>query len=209
LANVYCGRHCDPALTACGRATAAKLRDTLQGVPWAGLYTSPLVRAQQTLLPLAQAVSLEPVLVPALAELDYGDWDGQSQAVLRQRVPDTFAAWHKAPSHIAPPGGESVQMLWRRTRRALDAIVHTHSGSQQSTQDITHVLIVSHKSTLRVALCGLFGLDLDQFRERFTWPLGAMAQVDWTPTGPHLISHGDTEYHHFAASKTSGIGLGV
>lgn len=188
--DVYCGRHCDPSLTQAGRLMAEQLRQALAGTPFDAMYTSPLVRAQQTLWPVAQAHGHTPTLVPALAELDYGDWDGAQAQALVARVPEAYAAWHKAPSRIAPPGGETVTMLWRRTRRALGHIIDAH----MATGKPQHVLVVSHKSTLRVALCGLLGVELDRYRERFAWPLGAMAQVDLTASGPHLVRLGDTQY---------------
>ena len=51
------------------------------------VYSSPLVRALHTALPLARKLGLEPVLVPDLREIDFGELEGLGHPELEERYP--------------------------------------------------------------------------------------------------------------------------
>ncbi len=55
-----------------------------------------------------------------------------------------------------------------------------------------HVLIVSHKATLRVITCALLGLDVRLFRERIAQPVGAVTMFAVSDTTAVLNVLGDT-----------------
>lgn len=59
-----------------GRKQAAALVTRVSRVPVDALYTSDLIRTQETAAPLAAARGLEPMVVPGLREISFGKWDG-------------------------------------------------------------------------------------------------------------------------------------
>src|SRR4051794_21486811 len=62
------------------RVAAAKL-------PIRAIYASPVVRTQQTGGVLAKHLALPAITADALAEIDYGDWTGQTLDALRPLEP--------------------------------------------------------------------------------------------------------------------------
>ena len=153
-------------------------------IPWRALYVSPLRRAQQTVAPLAKRLGMTPQIVPALAELNYGSWDGRTAASL-DREPE-YPAWHADPAANAPPGGETGAAVAQRAMAALTQLRAEHSQGP--------ILVVSHKATLRLLLCALLGIPLADFRRRLAQPLGCVSQIDFLGTGPLLRRLGDISY---------------
>ena len=60
-----------------GLAQARSVVDRIGDLPVRALITSPLLRCQRTVEPLADRLGLQPVLEDRLAEVDYGDWTGR------------------------------------------------------------------------------------------------------------------------------------
>ena len=54
-----------------------------------------------------------------------------------------------------------------------------------------HVLIVSHKATIRIMLCGLLGIDVGRFRYRLACPVGSVSHIEFTKEGPLLHALAD------------------
>src|SRR5262245_66619328 len=59
-----------------GQQQAALLARYLQDRPLDALYASPMKRVQQTLRPLLINGTPQPVILPELREVDFGDWTG-------------------------------------------------------------------------------------------------------------------------------------
>jgi len=73
------------------------------------MLTSPLRRARETADLIAERLGLgAPVVDPRLVEIDYGTWEGLTQAEVRLRWPDELRRWkHTAdPDSAAAPGGD-------------------------------------------------------------------------------------------------------
>ena len=87
-------------------------------------------RTEQT----GQALGLDAVVDPALADLDVGRWRGLT---LDQLPPEELHAWTTDPS-VAPHGGESIEDLLARVARWL-ATAATVAGS---TVAITHPAVI-------------------------------------------------------------------
>ena len=47
-----------------------------------------------------------------------------------------------------------------------------------------NVLVVSHKASIRVALCALLGVDVGRFRYRFGCPVGSVSIIEFGTHGP-------------------------
>lgn len=93
------------------------------------LYTSPFVRALETARLVGGVLGLEPIVVEALREQDFGALRGQPYATLRpERRADRW--------RFRPSGGETLEEVLRRAGPALDAIAERHLGAE--------VVVVSH-----------------------------------------------------------------
>lgn len=95
-------------------------------------FCSPLQRARQT----AEALGLQPVIEPALIEMDWGDYEGHTIAELQAMHGLAFAANEDRGLDLQPPGGESPRQVQARLRPWLqnlaaagqDAGAVTHKG---------------------------------------------------------------------------------
>ena len=54
-----------------------------------------------------------------------------------------------------------------------------------------HILVVSHKATIRILICGLLGIDVGRFRYRLSCPVGSVTHIEFTPEGPLLHALAD------------------
>jgi probable phosphoglycerate mutase len=185
LANRFCGEH-DVPLNATGRAMADALAARYGAAPWAAIYASPLERALKTAEPTARVAGLQVLVEPGLREIAYGEWDGRPEADVERDDPERFHAWAAHPGVVAPPGGETGLAIAARALAAIEAIRARHDRGQ--------VLIVSHKATLRVLLCALLGIDVDQFRARLQQRTCAVSIVDFKASGPLLQCLGDVSH---------------
>ncbi|MCZ6463390.1 MAG: histidine phosphatase family protein [Proteobacteria bacterium] len=116
------------------RAHAETLRG-LRGLEWQ-LHTSPLFRARQTAAIIAETLELPPdrqfesIL---LAECDLGEFEGLTDAEVRERHPGALEARKRSKWSYVFPGGESYADVHLRMQRWLGegrgetpAIVVTH-----------------------------------------------------------------------------------
>ncbi len=175
-ANVFCGRGLDPALTSEGMAMAEAFAAAYRTVAWCAIYTSPLQRAVATAAPIAAEVGLAVQRHDGLMEIDYGAWDGLSAETVARDFHDEHERWTADPAWNPPTGGETAVALGQRMTHAIEEIRAVHHDGD--------VLIVSHKASIRVALCALLGVDVGRFRYRFGCPVGSVSLVEFGPHGP-------------------------
>jgi broad specificity phosphatase PhoE len=118
-------------LSARGREEALARARLLQGAhdPVA-LYASPFVRALETARLIGGVLGLEPIVVDALREQDFGALRGQPYGAVGTDV-QVQGRWR-----YTPPGGESLETVYARVGPALDAIAERHLGAE--------VVVVSH-----------------------------------------------------------------
>jgi broad specificity phosphatase PhoE len=175
-ANMFCGRRLDPDLTPEGLAMAEAFGQVYRDTDWRGIYSSPLTRAVATATPLARAVGLPIQQREELAELDYGRWDGLTTEEVAVRFHIEHERWTADPAWNPPTGGETAVQLAQRMTRAIEEIDATHEDG--------NILVVSHKASIRVALCALLGVDVGRFRYRFGCPVGSVSIVEFGDHGP-------------------------
>jgi len=126
----------DPPLTELGQSQAVQLMQQLQDWPVKHLVTSPLLRAQMTLKPLADHLGVVPTVLPGLAEVNLGQWDGQRLKDLETANSLSFRAWRQDPEKNPPPDGESIMTVGQRVLAALETYLVTREPG--STVAATH-----------------------------------------------------------------------
>jgi probable phosphoglycerate mutase len=113
----------DPPLSEAGAAQAQAVGDRLAGEDLAGLFVTPLQRTSQTAAPLAAATGLTPVVVPELAEVRLGDWEG-GEYRLRAIAGDpvVIRAFEQERWDVIP-NAESPEEIEARVRTGIESIV--------------------------------------------------------------------------------------
>jgi len=115
-----------------GREEAlARARLLLERFDPVAIYSSPFVRALETAQLIGRVLGLEPVVVEALREQDFGELRGRPYADLDDAARVRAGRWR-----YRPPGGETLEEVLTRAGPALDAIAARHLGAE--------VVVVSH-----------------------------------------------------------------
>jgi ribonuclease H / adenosylcobalamin/alpha-ribazole phosphatase len=156
----YSGRG-EVALSELGEQQAAAAAARLAKLPdIAAVVASPLTRTRQTGQAVADAVGVELTTHDGLIETDFGAWEGLTFREAAERDPELHRRW-LGDTSVAPPDGESFDVVHRRVRRGRDDLIAKYGGST--------IVVVSHvtpiKSLLRMALDAgpslLYRLHLD------------------------------------------------
>lgn len=127
-------------LTDLGREQAAALPQYLQHEGIEAVYTSTLVRTQQTAGPLATFLGLDLRVRDGLREIQAGDLEMLGDKASVRTYVDTFLAWAAGELHRRVPGGESGAEVLAR----YDKVVSEVAGSGVRT-----AAIVSHGAVIR------------------------------------------------------------
>jgi probable phosphoglycerate mutase len=108
---------------------------------------SPLRRARET----AEVLRLlDPVITPALIEMDWGGFEGRKLADLRFELGDALAANEARGLDFCPPGGESPRDVASRLQRWIVGL----------DGDDAEVVLVTHKGVRRALLALATGWDM-------------------------------------------------
>jgi broad specificity phosphatase PhoE len=150
------GRHDDPPLASFGVRQAELTRDVLAIRPIDHCYSSPLLRARETAVIVAEPHELEPQPVPELIECDVGRWEGLDWLSIRTNEPEAYEHYMANPAKHGYPGGENFAEVYERVSAALEDLLNRHAGQA--------ILVVSHHVVNRIYLAQLLGLSIAQAR---------------------------------------------
>ncbi|MBA3640239.1 MAG: histidine phosphatase family protein [Acidobacteria bacterium] len=171
-----------------GRRQAARLGDRLQDDGISAVYASPLSRSMDTARIIAGACGVQPVVIEGLREISHGSWEGLTRREVEDRYPKDYAAWEEDPFTFAPPGAESGVAVLARALPAIRQIITAHEGQS--------VLVVSHKATIRLVLCGLLGIDARGYRDRLDQSPACLNVLDFKdPVRARLTLFNDTSHY--------------
>ncbi|GAA1282923.1 alpha-ribazole phosphatase [Pseudonocardia aurantiaca] len=156
--NRYAGIS-DVPLSDTGRAQIRALADWARAHPHDAVVCSPVSRARATAGPVAEALGLEPEVVPDLREVDFGAAEGRTLAELRESDPAAVERFVADPARNPFPGAEPPGAAAERVLAALRGVTERHRGES--------VLVVGHNTALRLALCTWLGIPVARYREVF------------------------------------------
>jgi broad specificity phosphatase PhoE len=139
----------DPPLTPAGREAAECLKE----VRVAALYCSPLRRARET----ASFIPGEPIVVPELAEISFGEWEGLTWQEIQERWPGVACRKVEDWLGVTAPGGECWTDFCARIDRALERIL---AGPRPAA-------VVAHMVVNAALAERLRGGDPKQFRQQY------------------------------------------
>lgn len=144
------------------------------------ILTSPALRCRQT----AAAVDLQPELEPALAECDFGSWEGRTFGEIAADEPRLIDGWLGDPD-AAPHGGESLTTFSARVAGWLASI----AGSAAEP-----VVAFTHAGVAKVAVVRALAAPIDAFWRITAEPLSitelrfddgawTLVRSNWTALG--------------------------
>jgi broad specificity phosphatase PhoE len=178
----------DVALSDEGRRQTQRLSARLASEKIAAVFTSPLGRTVETATLLAAPHALEVQRRDGLREISHGRWEQMTRREVEKQFPQEAAEWEKDPYTFAPEGGESGLAVTARALPVLIEIVRAHPGQ--------HVLVVSHKATIRLLLSSLLGFDPRRYRDNLDQKPAALNIVDFRDAArARLTLFNDTSHY--------------
>lgn len=166
----YQGR-VDRRLSRTGLELGRLVAEVLEGERFSQIITSPLIRASETAVAIAERSDRPITEDDRLKEFDYGVWQGQTKDQVKASDPGAFDDWHGTPPRATMAQSEDVQRLVERCRSFLADVGQTVTEGEGS-------VVVSHDVINRVLTCEALGLPLDHF-----WQIGqdncGITALDW------------------------------
>lgn len=167
--NRYAGGT-DIPLSPRGLEQAEQLASWASSAGLAAIWVSPLRRARETVLPSERTSGITARIDPRLREISFGQAEGLTEVEIQQSFPQAFAAFQSDPVAHHLPGGEDPRDVAARAIECFRDIETAHPRSR--------VLVVTHNTLIRVALCQLLGVPLSKYRSAFpTTANGALTEV--------------------------------
>jgi broad specificity phosphatase PhoE len=166
------GGQIDMALSPRGQDQVRALAEYLRRTPLEAIYASPMLRAQQTLAPLAVKRHLTPVTLPDLREVDFGDWTGLSWEQVHARFGVSAFEWLDQLEAAAIPNGETARQFRARVEPCLRQILADSPGQS--------VAVVCHGGVIRMLLAMLLDLALPKTAV-FEIDYASLTRVDYRP----------------------------
>lgn len=207
--GVLAGRTPGVLLDDTGVEQAARAGARIAAVPIARLVTSPQERCKQTAKAVADGqrgaghTVTRATTEKALAECDYGEWQGQPiKKLLKEPLWRTV---QQQPSAVTFPGGESMVAMQHRAVaavRRIDAAITAEHGP-----DAVWVA-VSHGDIIKSLLADALGMHLDLF-QRINVDPASVSVIRYAADRPYVLASnthdGDLSWLRTAPPKGGAV----
>ncbi|MBB1078554.1 histidine phosphatase family protein [Limosilactobacillus sp. STM2_1] len=162
LESRYQGANGDSPLLKNSYREIELLADSLQSIPFAHAYTSPLKRAQVTAQTLLQHLNQEiPLTIDSrLKEFNLGKMEGMHFEDVAAKWPEVLRNFRHHPDKYDESlvEGESFAAVIARFRAAIEEFCRQYPTS--------NILIISHGAALNAAINALIGTPLAHLKDR-------------------------------------------
>ncbi len=146
----------DSPLSDQGRSQAERTADLLHDQDIAAAFSSPLLRAQETASIIARPHGLTPTPIPALREVNVGNWEGRSWVDIERDEPQAYRQFVTDPATHGYAGGENLDEVRQRVQPAIEQLM------REQTDKL--ILVVGHNVVNRVLLAHLLHVPLAKVR---------------------------------------------
>ena len=146
------GRGMNLGLSDVGRRQAECAAEFFASRPLTAVYSSPLLRAQETAGLIAARHALSVHTIDELIEVDVGQWEGRAWVEIEQTEPEAYQRFMADPGAHGYAGGESFLDVQRRVAPAMAEVLAANDGGR--------ILVVAHNIVNRAYLASLLNLPL-------------------------------------------------
>ena len=134
----------DFPLNEAGRKQARSLAEAIKPMTPSIVYSSPLLRAEETARIISEGCGAELALRQGFINIALGRWENRKKADIQQEYPEEWRLWLSHPERLRMAGGETLGDVRRRAFANLDVLVKGHAGGVFA--------IVSHRAVLKPLL---------------------------------------------------------
>jgi broad specificity phosphatase PhoE len=157
LANIeqrYQGQG-DSPLSELGIDEAKDLAKALKSEGFAAVYSSTLIRSNETAKIIAEPHGSKVEKFPGMKERFYGVWEGLTFTEIKDRYPKIYGSWLENPDRTKIPKAEPLKDLQKRGVAAIEKLIKKHKGRT--------ICVVGHGGINRTILFHYMKLDLNNF----------------------------------------------
>ncbi|HEX8091925.1 MAG TPA: histidine phosphatase family protein [Blastocatellia bacterium] len=167
----------DPPLSGRGVEQARLLAVNLAATQLSAIYSSDLLRAQQTAGAIAEGRRMKVQLRSTLREINMGEWEGRTMAAVHAEAPEKVGQLFTDPSLFQYPGGESFANFTERVQVALEQLIATHQ--------IDEIAVVAHGGVCRAIIGTVLGMPMRNWL-RLAQDHGCLNVIEWYDANPML-----------------------
>lgn len=179
----------DIPLSTTGRSQARAVAAALAGEAFDAVWSSDLVRVQQTAEPTAQLLKKAVRLAQALRERHYGEFQGITYAEAKVRMPEDYARFRDKDLDFGFRTGESLTTFNERVLSFFDGLVEENPGA--------HLLVFTHGGVLEMLYRHATGRGLQSPRD-FEIPNAALNRLEYSDGKWKVLAWADIA--HLAAA---------
>jgi alpha-ribazole phosphatase/probable phosphoglycerate mutase len=190
----------DTPLNETGLKQARMVGIRLAGTAPARVCSSPLRRARRTaeIIMELNRGDAEIELRGGLREVSFGKWEGMSEAEIRERRPDTLAAWRAEPFSVTPEGGESFAEVKSRAR-AEAGLIKSAGRPGEAT------FVIAHGGLLRALMAAMMDIDDFNLMWRMRFDNCSISVIDMWRSHPSLLLSNDTHHLRLEENEISRL----
>lgn len=161
----------DPAveLTDRGIAQAKALGDWLADKNPDLLLSSTAKRVVSTSELIANRIGMKSCPKSDLDEWSVGDWEGRTYLEVKKEDPEDYKHWSKDPIKNAPPGGESIEDLYKRVQARMVDLIEENKGKS--------IALITHAGVIRAILVNALEMPVRNFW-RLNISVGSVSKID-------------------------------
>ena len=122
---------------------------------------------------------------PELAEMNFGQWEGQTPAAIMEQNSSILARWWRNPASLTPPEGESFAKFQARILPVWERIITENQGK--------HIALLVQPGVARLIVMQVLGMPSRNFFS-LAVESGTIARIrimhDEAGTWPSLVAYG-------------------
>ncbi len=148
-------------------------------------FSSPLIRCQVFAQQFCQQQQIPLQVIEQLAEMNFGDWDGEDYQTLWQQNAKLAGAIHSLgdfwqnPWQCSPPNGETMTDFAVRVDAIWQLLLKQGVSVSQDSEKPQNFLVISHGGVIRYILAKILNLPLPgtSHMTQIDVPYGALIHI--------------------------------
>lgn len=117
------------------------------------VYSSDLIRAQQTAQHIAECNGLMVITAPNIEEIHFGEWTGKTEEYIDEHYPEERKNYRNGLKDVTYENGENGEICFARYKKGIDWIV-----ADAEKKGLTSIAVVTHGIAMRAFMCGQIGM---------------------------------------------------
>jgi broad specificity phosphatase PhoE len=151
--EVFRGRK-DIPLNETGRIQAEKVGAYFAGISLGRIVSSPLQRAVQTALAIAETTGIPVETEEELTDINFGVWEGLSLRDVEEQYPAEFDLWKRSPQKLQVSGGETLAKVRGRASGSLARLASFGEGA---------IALVTHRVICKMIVLSCLNIGDEHF----------------------------------------------